>query len=409
MELPKGVSSRTSLSKLEEALGLAEAIHLDICYHQIINLHKVIPSTFLGQGHVENLKGIMQEFAIQLVFVNSSLTPVQQRNLEKVWRVKVIDRTGLILEIFGERARTAEGYLQVELAALTYQRSRLVKSWTHLERQRGGFGFTGGPGESQLELDRRLIDDRLIKIKKDLSQIKKTHRLHRKARKRIPYPIVALVGYTNAGKSTLFNWLTKADVFAKDILFATLDPTMRQVKLPSGREIIVLDTVGFISGLPTQLIAAFRATLEEVYEADLILHVINCVHPDQEAQAQDVYYILDALQLDEKIKNCRVIEVFNKIDLLSCEQKLFYLKDHQSSLVSALTGEGITELLKKIDIYLNLQRELVEVVISVTEGGFLSWCYRSGSIVHRSDKENKIYLTLRVLPQDKEKVLKYAV
>ena len=285
---------------------------------EVVRVSEPKPATLIGQGAVDRLKELIEEQGIALVVVDAAITPVQQRNLEQAWKAKVIDRTGLILEIFGERARTKEGQLQVELAALSYQRSRLVKSWTHLERQRGGFGFIGGPGESQIEIDRRLIDERIVRIKRDLEDVKRTRALHRRARKRVPFPVVALVGYTNAGKSTLFNRLTKADVMAKDLLFATLDPTMRRVRLPGGRDIILSDTVGFISDLPTELVAAFRATLEEVLEADLILHVRDIAHPETDAQKADVEAVLEGLGLEHTVVH-DMIEVLNKIDALPAE------------------------------------------------------------------------------------------
>jgi GTP-binding protein HflX len=329
--------------------------------------------------------------------------------LENAWGCKVIDRTGLIIEIFGDRARTAEGSLQVELAALNYQRSRLVRSWTHLERQRGGFGFIGGPGESQLELDRRLIDERILKIKKGLAQAKRTRALHRTARGRVPYPIVALVGYTNAGKSTLFNLITQADVFAENLLFATLDPTMRQVKLPSGRQIILSDTVGFISELPTQLIAAFRATLEEVCSADLILHVRDVAHPDTDHQAKDVYQVLEELDISHPLEAGILLEVCNKVDLLSKEDQNILenrLKREENLVaISALTGQGVDTLLSRIDQKLQEKGTVVQIEIPSSEGELLAWCYRQGVIVERQDAEEVIQLKLRLTGAEKQKLI----
>src|SRR5579864_6689889 len=306
---------RTPEARLEEAVALAGAIDLEIAYAALVPLAKPKPATLIGSGTVETLAEVVKEQGIGVAVIDATVSPVQQRNLEKAWGCKVIDRTGLILEIFGARARTHEGRLQVELAALTYQRSRLVRSWTHLERQRGGFGFLGGPGESQLEIDRRLIGERIARLRRELDDVKRTRGLHREARRRVPYPVVALVGYTNAGKSTLFNRLTRSAVGAEDLLFATLDPTMRRLDLPSGRKAILSDTVGFISDLPTHLVAAFRATLEEVTEAEIVVHVRDAHHPDSDAQKEDVLAVLAELGLGEAEED-GLIEVMNKIDLL---------------------------------------------------------------------------------------------
>ena len=392
-------ANRDSNLRLAEAKGLARAIDLNVVYAEVVNVREPKPSTLLGKGVVSTFAEIISSHQTELVIIDSSLSPVQQRNLEKAWKTKVIDRTGLILEIFGERAQTAEGRLQVERAALMYQKSRLVRSWTHLERQRGGLGFIGGPGETQLEVDRRLISERIAKIKKELAQVVRTRELHRKARKRVPYPIIALVGYTNAGKSTLFNFLTNANVFAENLLFATLDPTMRQVSLPSGREIILSDTVGFISELPTQLIAAFRATLEEVLEADVIIHVRDITHPETEHQKEDVLTILSQLGI-EVDHNPNLIEVLNKVDLLPPENFLkTQMQDvSQKVLVSALTGEGINKLLKLIEFKLSASLETFTFDIESSNGAALAWLYQHGEVLERQDQDEKIHLKVRLTP-----------
>lgn len=385
---------------LEEAVGLARAIRLQIIQADVVPLRAVIPSTLLGSGIIERYQGLIEEKEIDLTIIDGTITPVQQRNLEKAWQCKVIDRTGLILEIFGERARTSEGRLQVELAALTYQRSRLVRSWTHLERQRGGLGFVGGPGETQIEVDRRLIDERIARLKRELKTVTRTRELHRQSRRRVPYPIVALVGYTNAGKSTLFNRLTGANVLAKDILFATLDPTMRSIKLPSGKTVILSDTVGFISQLPTSLVAAFRATLEEVCEADLLLHVRDISHGESNAQSDDVHNVLNELGLIEP----KMIEVLNKVDQISPEGDI--PKGRNRIPISALTGENIDELLKRIDAILSENEVEKLIILNINNGGAVSWLYDHGEVINRDDRESDTALRVRMTPENLKKFQK---
>jgi len=402
-------SPRGSDARLEEAAGLARAIELEIVHAECVRVNRPQPATLFGGGAVETLRAAAERLGAGLMIVDHALSPVQQRNLERDLKVKVIDRTGLILEIFGARARTREGQLQVELAALTYQRSRLVRSWTHLERQRGGFGFLGGPGESQLEMDRRIIGDRILKITKELDDVRRTRGLHRKARAKAPYPVVALVGYTNAGKSTLFNKLAGADVFAQDLLFATLDPTMRQVELPSGRKVILSDTVGFISDLPHGLVAAFRATLEEVDAADIILHVRDIAHGDSEAQRLDVEEVLREIGIDPET-DPRLLQVLNKIDLAPVEERDAILKraerDDKAAAVSAMTGEGLDKLDLMLDRVMNAGRQEADITIGIDEGAALAWLYENGEVLGRQDDEECVTIRVALDPSDFSKFLK---
>jgi GTP-binding protein HflX len=389
-------------ARLDEAKGLASAIDLEVVDALIAPLAQIRPATYLGKGKVEEIVGLVSGNAIELVVMDCALSPIQQRNLEKAWNTKVVDRTGLILEIFGRRAKTKEGALQVELAHLNYQRSRLVRSWTHLERQRGGFGFMGGPGETQIEADRRQIGERIVRLQNELKKVQATRRLHRAGRQRVPYRVVALVGYTNAGKSTLFNRLTRADVQAADMLFATLDPTLRALHLPHGGKAMLSDTVGFISNLPTQLVAAFRATLEEVLEADVILHVRDISHEDAEAQEKDVDAVLRQLGIDPSVGG-RIIEVWNKIDRFAPDEKENLRNiaarrppEHPCYLVSAATGEGIDELLAAIETHLAASRTTLDLSIDAADGAGISWLHRNAEVLNKELHDGRFDMTVRV-------------
>ena len=400
---PNITNSEQNLSpeaRLEEAVGLARAISLDIAGAEIVKLREIKSGAYFGQGYIDKLAEKFSQENIELLIVDAGLSPIQQRNLEKKLKTKVIDRTALILEIFGERAQTKEGKLQVELAHLTYQRSRLVRSWTHLERQRGGAGFLGGPGETQIELDRRIIDDKIVRIKKELEKVKKTRALQRSARQKVPYPVVALVGYTNAGKSTLFNSLTQADVFAKDLLFATLDTTMRKMKLPTGQEVILSDTVGFISDLPHELIMAFRATLEEVLAADIVVHVRDVANPETQTQKKDVLNVLEHLGLKHIETEENYIELLNKADLLTPEQQTYYkeLSERNSSLIvcSAVSGQGLDEFLQNISEKLSREEKNLEINIAAEKGKEIAWLYENSEVISSNLKGKNISFTCKI-------------
>lgn len=381
-------------ARLEEAVGLALAINLNVVHQELLHLRAVKPATLIGRGVLERLRPCFIEKGVELLVVDAALSPIQQRNLEKFLQIKVIDRTALILEIFGERAQTNEGKLQVELAHLSYQRSRLVRSWTHLERQRGGAGFLGGPGETQIELDRRIIDDKILRIKKDLDKVRQTRQIQRSSRQKVPYPVVALVGYTNAGKSSLFNQLSAGHVLAKDMLFATLDPAMRRLKLPSGRIVILSDTVGFISDLPHELIMAFRATLEEVLQADVIIHVRDASNPNAKEQKQDVLKVLENLGLQHMETDQRYIEVLNKVDLLSAEERG---KLPAGALpLSALTGEGAANLLNLLDERLAIGYKVLEFSISAADGKKIAWLHQNAEIISARSVADKMVIKVRI-------------
>ncbi len=396
---------RDATMALAEAVSLARALpELEVAGADVVPLSKPQPGMLFGSGKIEELGALLEANDVELVLIDGPVTPVQQRNLEKAWKVKLLDRTGLILEIFSDRAATREGVLQVEMAALTYQRTRLVRAWTHLERQRGGLGFVGGPGETQIEADRRAIDEQLVRLRRQLEKVVKTRELHRKARAKVPFPIVALVGYTNAGKSTLFNRLTGAEVMAKDMLFATLDPTMRSVRLPTGADVILSDTVGFISDLPTELVASFRATLEEVLAADVIVHVRDISHPETTEQARDVGTILESLGVNKRTPQ---VELWNKMDQLGAEEadairQRAEREDHIFA-VSALSGEGLDDFLEEVTRALGEEKREEEVLLGYEKGRERAWLFEKGLIEDERQEEDGYHLTLRWSAKDKAK------
>lgn len=398
-------------SRLNEAVGLAQAINLNVVFSDTLQLKEIKPATFFSRGFIIGFTEKVEKNGVELLVVDAALSPVQQRNLETALKIKVIDRTALILEIFGERAKTSEGKLQVELAHLTYQRSRLVRSWTHLERQRGGAGFLGGPGEKQIELDRRLIDEKIVKIKKELEKVKNTRELQRGNRRKVPYSVVALVGYTNAGKSSLFNKLSGSSVLAEDMLFATLDPTLRKVVLPSGKEIIVSDTVGFISDLPHELIMAFRSTLEEVLEAEVIVHVRDISNPDTDLQRRDVLEVLYGLGLKNIDTADSYVEVLNKIDCLNSDEQNILaqkLKNQHKEIisVSALTGQGCDELLQTIDKIISRGRKIYQLQVRPEDGKLQSWLYEKAEIIDKNLTNGMMHYTIKLHDADAQKLSK---
>jgi GTP-binding protein HflX len=397
--LRAGLTARDPEARLEESIGLAMALDLKVVEAEIAPMRRITPATFFGKGRTAEMGEKIEDVGASVAVVDDALSPVQQRNLETAWNVKVIDRTGLILEIFARRALTKEGKLQVELARLAYERSRLVRTWTHLERQRGGFGFLGGPGETQIEADRRMLAERIGKLKKELAEVRRTRGLHRQQRLRTPFPTIALVGYTNAGKSTLFNRLTDSHVVAKDMLFATLDPTLREIRLPGGRPAILSDTVGFISDLPVELVEAFRATLEEVQEADIVLHVRDIASPHSESEARDVELVLDQLGCGRE-SGRTVIEVWNKIDLVDPEDlgvlKARAIRSEGAAVaISAVTGQGIGGLLTLLGGLVD-EGPPLDVTLAPQDGEAIAWLYRNGRVVAREDAGDEVRLAVRL-------------